>query len=329
MRNIKLSAIFAIAAVTALCSCSSHDWNPGPAEPESNVGVFFSTDNPSYCTVEVNDNPTIDVVIRRVKSEGAVSVPITSQVYLDGELLEDKAGMEFPAAVDFADGESEAIYSINVRNMQQRQEVEMKLSVAPEYVHTYAAGVSVYTTKALASEWDACTTTFTVYDNITSYTTPYDNISGTVEHFRGSNLYRIPNFMNSGFTFRFSTSDLGFGAVENDYVIVPQSGEYKLMTEVLTDWEDYGDHPYMLYNPEDDSYPSFVLTKTSTGETETLYYPLISQYYDNSSYCSYVNIPADGQDCFGWMNFYGFLDEGLESYSPYLYIAWYWDQPTE
>lgn len=329
MKNIKLSAILTILASTALCGCSSHDWNPGPAEPESNVGVFFSTDNPSYCTVEVNENPTIDVVMRRVKSNGAVSVPVASAVYLDGEKLDDKAGMEFPATVDFADGQSEAIYSINVQNMVNGKEVEMSLAVDEQYVHTYAAGVSVYTAKAMASVWDSCPTSFTVYDNATSYTTPYESVSGTIEHFRRSNLYRIPDFLNSGFTYRFSTADLGFGGYENDFVIVPQPGEYKLMTEVFSDWEDYGDHPYLLYDPVNDSYPYFVLTNQTSGETETLYYPLISQYYDNSSYCSYVNVPTDGQNCFGWVNFYGFLDENLESYSPYMYICWYWDQPTE
>lgn len=333
MNTIKSSAICTILASAMLCGCSSNEWTPGPAEPESNAGVFFTTDNPSYSTVVIGEDHTINLNMKRINTEQEAIVPLQIEVTIDGEPASDNAGMQFPSTVTFAKGNDSAVYNINVDNMTPRKAINFNIKIAPEYVHTYAAGISEYSGEAMASIWDSYNTSFVIYDNASTYTTPYKEVTGVMEHFRGSNMYRIPNFLNSEFTFRYSIVDLGYGSSYDDgtktYAVIPQENNYVLMTDIFDGWEDYGDHPYLLYDKETDFWPSFNLLDATTGDPVTLYYPLISQYFDNSYYCSYLSISGNGEGNFGWINFYAFYDMDMQNYTPYLYVCWFWDQITE
>ena len=95
-------ALTALLAVIGLASCSSDDYQM-VGKPD-NAQVYFSSDMATEFNIDEGQN-SVDVEVRRVKTEGALTVNIESS---------DEAGLfTIPSSVSFADGENVAKLTIS------------------------------------------------------------------------------------------------------------------------------------------------------------------------------------------------------------------------
>ena len=95
-------ALTALFAVIGLASCSSDDYQM-VGKPD-NAQVYFSSDMATEFNINEGQN-SVDVEVRRVKTEGALTVNIESS---------DEAGLfTIPSSVSFADGENVAKLTIS------------------------------------------------------------------------------------------------------------------------------------------------------------------------------------------------------------------------
>lgn len=122
-------ALAAVSMATTFSACSDDDdFTPG-AEVS---GVYFGADEPA--TVEVSKNATsFDVTIGRTGTTAAATYAVTAtvtntKVDKDGNPLPVPEGLlSFPATVSFAEGASEAVYSVTVDPTKLTQEYEVSL----------------------------------------------------------------------------------------------------------------------------------------------------------------------------------------------------------
>lgn len=151
MKNItKLFAIAALAFTLGACSDDEPKFNPAPAVPE--LPVFFSLENETE--LEIFENTTsLEVPVYRKSAEGALTVPVTVTVTPDAD------GFSIPASVEFADGETEAIFDIalDMSKIKARTDYSVVLSIAEGVETPYYADKVTYTLNY--SPWELVTGT--------------------------------------------------------------------------------------------------------------------------------------------------------------------------
>lgn len=151
MKNItKLFAIAALAFTLGACSDDEPKFNPAPAVPE--LPVFFSLENET--NLEIYENTTsLEVPVYRKSAEGTLTVPVTVTVTPDAD------GFSIPASVEFADGETEAIFDIalDMSKIKARTDYNVTLSIADGVETPYYADKVTY--KLNYSPWELVTGT--------------------------------------------------------------------------------------------------------------------------------------------------------------------------
>ena len=96
------NVLMALAAIVLLASCSSDDYER--VGKPTNAQVYFSSMSKTQFLLEDNQN-SIDVEVKRVKTEGALSVQVSA--------TDESALFNVPATVSFADGETTALLNIS------------------------------------------------------------------------------------------------------------------------------------------------------------------------------------------------------------------------
>lgn len=137
----KITYLFSIAALAltlGACTDDEPKFNPAPAVEE--LPVFFSYENETQ--LEIFENTTnIEVPVYRRSAEGALTVPVTATVTPDAD------GFTIPATVEFADGETEAIFNVDLdmTKIKGRTDYNMTLSIADGEVNPYFTDKITYT----------------------------------------------------------------------------------------------------------------------------------------------------------------------------------------
>lgn len=121
----KIAYLFSIAALAlTLGACSEDEPNFNPAPAVEDLPVFFSYEKTTE--IEIFESTTgVEVPVYRKSAEGALSVPVTATVTPDAD------GFSFPGTIEFADGETQATYTVDldVSKIQGRVDYKMTLTI--------------------------------------------------------------------------------------------------------------------------------------------------------------------------------------------------------
>lgn len=129
-RRIQFIVISALTVM--LLACSSEDiWQAGESVSENCQQVYFSKDNESVPDFMVGDVAEMSLVVKRVTSAGALTVPI--------RVLQADSCLSIPASVTFKDGEDEAVVTVvGPETMAEGHDYNFSLQLEGENVDPYA-----------------------------------------------------------------------------------------------------------------------------------------------------------------------------------------------
>lgn len=189
IRRISYMVLLSLIAF-AISSCTK-DYDYSGAEKVDNE-VYFS--NPQASTFEISkDKNSFDISLRRVKTEGELTVPLTYTA-------DEGSIFTVPASVTFADGQDEATIKVsyNPNDVQYGTYNGGTISIAGEGFNT-TYGIGSFTFKAGATEWVDITTNksmgayredlITTFFNVGNYTDEVKIQKSVVEEGK----YRIVN----------------------------------------------------------------------------------------------------------------------------------------
>lgn len=269
MNPLKYISLTACAALT-LASCSDDDYNPGSPVDAGCIGVYVSDDNDDEFVLDDEGDTSIDIKVKRMLTDNAVSVPVT--------VITEYEGYVAPATVDFAAGESEAIYTIDFPGISKGVSFEVSLRFPDSYVDPYTMvdGYPGYTCNVGVypiSIAEGITYSFDEGSDLTEFTT------GELIQI-GSRSYTITDFLGSGLDVSFSLGrysqgyDWGYG-----YGIVP-IGDNTLY------YDNYGEGYWMLCDEASGGIHTWTMPAGQT--VNEIYIYDYSEYYALNY--SYMNI---------------------------------------
>lgn len=115
-----------------LAACSSEDvWQAGEKVSEGCQQVYFSKDNESMPDLMVGDASEMSLVVKRVTTSGALTVPI--------HIVEADSCLNIPESVTFNDGEDEAVVKIvGPETLEEGHDYNFSLQLEGDNVDPYA-----------------------------------------------------------------------------------------------------------------------------------------------------------------------------------------------
>lgn len=140
MKNIGLATILALAGIAYSCS-SDEDFQAGPAVAETCQQVIFSNTNENTVLLSADDpnDRVATLTLQRMKSDGAITVPIT--------VVSKSEGLTIPEQVTFEAGQSTATIQITAPvAVTEGESYSYELRLEGEHVDPYTqlAGSSLF-----------------------------------------------------------------------------------------------------------------------------------------------------------------------------------------
>lgn len=278
--------------MTVLAACSSDDgWQAGERVPEGCQQVYFSKDNESMPDIMVGDAAEMSLVIKRVTTKGALTVPV--------RVVEADSCLSIPQSVTFSDGEDQAVLRITgPEALEEGHDYSFSLQLEGDNVDPYAKldgstrfhgtlrlsiPVRVYCALLVGSE--------------------YKNFYHLV-YLRDHKVV-FPNFFNSGVKLEVGYND------SNQKVSLLGTGQ--TMEDVDEDGNTY------TYNTWDETVSSYgpELYAYTFVDNDQKYYNYDNAPYDLWFYTDYSYwYPAQG---YMYLCFYSYNMDGSKGYY-YLYI---------
>lgn len=286
--NYKI-AIYALALMLTFVSCSDNDnWEPGPEAPAGCMTVYFEPISKYSIFLLPTDSHILPFTISRAEYDEAADVPL--------EIKSCPEGASVPGYISFLAGQKSVTFDVDLTNTPSGTSGILSLAIDTTYVSPYGAGLSELNCNISIGDWEV------VADNVRyKFDSTYSGSFYTsIETLRGTGIFRIPDFLNSG-------SDLMFN-------LVPEEG----------DPETYDVVPYQnfVWYTEDDPLDGWYFYDATKATYPTMYPK------EGAPAISYACFWGDGYDVFnfnggtdGWGSFTSFiatLDDGTE---PYLTIT--------
>jgi len=221
---MKMRKIYYIAAALflslPLASCSDDDdYTPGPEPAAGCPSVYFPLqDEYSYTFSSDSPDKTMNIVVKRLDTTSALSVPVT--------LTSDVEGFSAPAEIKFAAGENETVLAIDCSSIPTKQEHSVSVSFDESYSNPYTEGTRTITLKALVSDW-----TLWAENARFKYDSYYNDTYSDIYAMPGTKKFKIENFLGSGIDLPFEVDD-------------PSASYSMIIPTHNADW-------YVNYYPED------------------------------------------------------------------------------
>ncbi|MDE6116863.1 MAG: hypothetical protein K2G33_05060 [Duncaniella sp.] len=263
IKNIYGMAIAAVLVSLPLASCSNDDdYQPGPGVEPGNPSVYFPLQEEySYIFGSDEQDKTFDITVKRLDSNGAVSVPV---IVAEGS----ENSFSLPSEIQFADGESETTLKVDCSSLPTKQACTLTVSIPEAYSNPYAEGTSEVTVSSLVSDWELWAEnaefTFSYY---------YGTIHSDIYAMPGTYKFRIDNFLGSGIDLPFEVKD-----PKDSYATI-----YPLANAdaYVNYYPDDAFQCWYLYDEATGDYPTWSPDGTSLPK---IAYALIYTYGDGYSY---------------------------------------------
>lgn len=303
MKSIYKLLFTALAFSLPLASCSDDDDDYAPGEEVSAdcASVYFPMQSAYSYTFSSDDaEKNINLVVRRLKSAGALSVPVT--------LISETQGFTSASTIEFVDGETETTFSVNCESIPVKNECSVTVSIPDSYVNPYAEGTSSVTVKSIVADWElwapGAVFTFSNY---------YGSVTSDIYAMPGTRNIKIENFIGSGLPLQLEVEDI-------DYNVTAYARLFPLNNC----------DPYVNYYPEDafdcwyfldsanEEWPQW--SPDGVGQPE-IQYALCYGYDAESNYKYTYILPQYFSGCF---TFYFDYSDGTGGYD---YVNFTYERP--
>lgn len=237
LKYIKKAGLALFAAV-ALTSCQdTSDWQPGPDVEEGNMQVYFEPLASYDLKLSAEDEKLIAVNVSRIKTDEAATIKLNRESVPEG--------VEVPEEVVFkADERTTTIY-VNIENMPEGVKNQVKFSLPENMTSPYTAGSSNIDLKVYLAPW------LTVASKVT-WEFRGKSFEAVLQMMEGTDIFRIPNFMNSGLDFVFRQEKAGMA--KTNMVLIknctPSAYGWYFFDDKLGDypeWTPDGEEPKISY----------------------------------------------------------------------------------
>lgn len=197
IKHIYRMAFAAMLVSLPLASCSDDDdYTPGPEVEAGNPSVYFPLQEEySYIFGSDDEDKTFDIIVKRLSEKGAVNVPVTVASDVEG-------GFTVPAEIQFADGETETVLTVDCSSLPTKQTYSLTISIPESYSNPYAEGTREVTVESLVSDW-----TLWAENARFSFSYYYGDIYSNIYAMPGTMKFRIENFLGSGIDLPFEVTD--------------------------------------------------------------------------------------------------------------------------
>lgn len=243
----KIYFVSSLLVAASFTACDDDKFTPGPQDPEGCAGIYFPASNRQSIELTGAED-TYDLTIARIHADKAVTVPLQITTNIPDGLF------SAPAEVSFADGETEAVITLDLENVPANKQFEINVNVPENMSTMYGEGSRGFDGTLYKGQWEVlCDVTYQ------SYYYDYDDYTGTMSTLAGLGRYRLDNFMQSGLPLEFETG-----------VFDPSSTDYnKLMPFYATDntnaefvgpdWGDEYARTFLIWDKKTDTYPEWTM----------------------------------------------------------------------
>lgn len=308
IKNHLTNILLGLVAAAMLAACDSYsddNWKPGEQVAAGVQGAFFSTDNATGFSV--SDSTTFNIIISRVDSTEAATVPINV-------VSRDTAAIEIPSSVSFEAGKGTATLTCSAEGLAEDSLYSFTIAVGDSQVNPYAAGSSTYTGTVInGALWITVVKdapTYFYYNGSYTYDFTYKT---TIKQYLTTNYFYIEDFLNSGsgFSFRITDDDGNYQETIEDINTV--TGTITGLENEGVYIEDYGTFSYNYFYTFDESGTStYSWTDSIHGITWEYFL-----FYSKSDYAVF-----HGADRYAEMTGYCCFTSGAKSQFSTLYIDW-------
>lgn len=266
--------IFPLLALTLMvAACDDDDYQAGAPTPAESVSPYFPSDVASFYAFTPEDNKTIAIPVKRMKTDKAQTLKIVASG-------NDNGYFAVPDGVTFEAGQSEATLTVDCEKMPPKQECSLKLSFEDSQRDPYVEGFSELDLTAITSTWTLYgTDVYTTYDN-----NPCE--ASEIYILEGSRQFKITNFIGSTLDLIFTCGDTPiypWGDESKAYAIFPTKNAF------ANEWSpDY----WYFYDEDNDDWPAWSYDGVTTpgisyfqvysiAEDEGYFYTYFCPYYES------------------------------------------------
>jgi hypothetical protein len=302
MKSIYKLAFAAIAFTLPLASCSDDDdYAPGEEVAADCPSVYFPQQGSySYTFTSDEADKNINLKVCRLNSVGAVSVPVT--------ITSDVEGFTGPATIEFADGQTEAVYPLSCDGIPRQSECDVTVSIPEDFTNPYAEGTSMVSVKSLVADWELWAP-----NALFEFSYYYASIRSDIYAMRGTRRLKIENFLGSGLDLQVNVEDI-------DRNVTSYARMFPLNNA----------DPYVNYYP-DDAFDCWYFYDEATGDwpvwspdgigTPQIKFALCYGYDASSNYKYTYILPFDNSGSFTFEFSYS---DGTSGYD---YVNFSYDEP--
>jgi hypothetical protein len=175
----------ALLSVMALASCGDdNDWKAGESYSTKNQMAVSGSLSQS-AEVFADKTTSFTVTFSREDVSGAVSAPVS---------LSNSELFSAPSTVDFADGESTSSVEVSFKGTSSFGSYTCEVAIAyGEYNNPYSEKTNACHIEVMVGEWELVHSV-TIYNDALQKAYGFPDIICDLEHFSGTNLYRLKNF---------------------------------------------------------------------------------------------------------------------------------------
>lgn len=195
MKTIYNCFILSILSIALFSSCDKTErYEPGPQTDANSMQVYFHADNVRSVTLLPDD--TFEVVLKmgREKSESAASVPIT--------VLGKDDVINIPSTVEFAAGEATADLVITFPSAELKTIYSYSITIeGSQFIDAYSHldGSFKFVGEVTVSDWELFAENVLFKPDAI-----FSSWRQNIYKMGGVNLYKIDDYMNSGYDLQFS-----------------------------------------------------------------------------------------------------------------------------
>ncbi len=312
MKSIYKMIFAGMVFAMPLVSCSDDDdYTPGEAVAADCPGVYFPVQSSySYTFTSEDEVKTFDLKVKRMKTNGSLSVPVT--------LESDVEGLTGASTIEFADGQSETTYTVNCENLPLREMVDATVSIADSYINTYAAGTGSVSFEAIVAEWDLWAPNARF-----EFTDVYGPITCDIYGMKGTRRLKIEDFFGSHLPLIVEVEDIDYS--KTAYARLYPKSNYIAYDDLFSGdmydcWYFYDkENEYWPMWSPDGTQPEIAYACFYGYDADSNYkYTYICPTYLEGSFCAWIDY-SNGDGGWNYANFY--YDKPLfEMFGEYKYL---------
>ncbi len=188
LKYIKKAGLALLATLSLTACQDNYEWQPGPDVEAGNMQVYFEPLASYDLKLSAEDNKLIEVNVSRINTDEAATIKINQDSV--------PTGVSLPDSVVFEANQKTAQIYVNIENMPEGVPGEVRFSLPENMTSPYTAGSSSVTLKVYLAPW------VTIASNAT-WEFRGQTFNAVIQMMEGTNIFRIPNFLNSGLDFVF------------------------------------------------------------------------------------------------------------------------------